>query len=73
MDKDCGENGYCSLARKAGMFMDMMTDVGYFCHTSEDTCIDDSDCWENGKGDFCTYDPFVGYWGCAYDSNMILG
>jgi hypothetical protein len=34
---------------------------GYFCHTKDDDCIDDSDC---GDGT-CNYDKFEGRWSCS--------
>ena len=36
---------------------------GYFCHTSRDSCIDDSDCDE---GDSCNYDTINKMWSCSF-------
>jgi hypothetical protein len=37
--------------------------VGYYCHTSKDQCVDDSDCQGVGFPG-CLYDPSAGYWRC---------
>jgi hypothetical protein len=35
---------------------------GYFCHTKEDTCLDDSDC---SSGAACNYDTLNARWACS--------
>jgi hypothetical protein len=35
---------------------------GYFCHTPRDTCIDDSDCGNQGV---CNYDTVNKMWSCS--------
>lgn len=35
---------------------------GYFCHTKQDTCVDDSDC---PSGAACDYDAFNAKWACS--------
>jgi hypothetical protein len=35
---------------------------GYFCHTRDDTCVDDSDCPDGT----CNYDTVVKRWTCAW-------
>jgi hypothetical protein len=40
---------------------------GYFCHTPQDTCIDDSDCGNGGDDEFlptCNYDVPSATWTC---------
>ena len=37
------------------------TVVGYYCHTTKDSCTDDSDC---GKNHTCDYEPAAGRWTC---------
>src|SRR5207237_924742 len=37
IDSDCGINGFCSASGEPSI-------VGYFCHTPQDTCINDNDC-----------------------------
>lgn len=37
---------------------------GYFCHTPQDTCLDDGDC-EAGAGATCNYDALEHRWNCA--------
>jgi hypothetical protein len=36
---------------------------GYFCHTPDDTCVDDSDCRNQ---DTCNYDRLNKLWSCSY-------
>jgi hypothetical protein len=63
VDADCGMYGYCSPTPALPCSMvgwPFCQGVGYYCHTSEDQCIDDGDC--GGPG--CLYDPSVGYWKC---------
>jgi hypothetical protein len=38
--------------------------LGFFCHTSQDTCVDSTtDC--PCAGNACMYDPMVGHFVCA--------
>jgi hypothetical protein len=37
-------------------------DHGYFCHTPNDTCLDDSDC---GSAGACNYDSVAKHWSCS--------
>jgi hypothetical protein len=62
VDADCGAGGYCSPTMSnqgcGGL-------GGYYCHTPQDQCIDDSDCpSSNGLG-VCTYDTTAKYWRCT--------
>ena len=57
VDADCGAAGFCSPET------DHCTGaaLGYFCRTSRDTCVDDSDC---GAGARCERSPDAGSWAC---------
>jgi hypothetical protein len=64
VDADCGEGGYCSPS-----FGDCGTysgTVGYFCHTAEDECVDNTDCGGpmDGSESYCKFNPAVGHWTC---------
>jgi len=38
----------------------------YYCHTAMDTCVDDSDCFVDGRGPFfCVYEPQARHWACS--------
>jgi hypothetical protein len=41
--------------------------TGYFCHTCDDECVNDSDCGgSDGYGDpYCMYNQSVGHWMCS--------
>jgi hypothetical protein len=41
-DADCGSGGYCSPSNVPGCGPDWW--YGYFCHTANDTCTNDTDC-----------------------------
>ena len=60
-DADCAA-GYCSptVSADCGTFYGT---VGFYCHTCEDTCLDDSDC--TGSYYYCAFDPTVGHWACG--------
>jgi hypothetical protein len=38
---------------------------GYYCHTPNDQCIDDSDCALGGGSSACTYSTTDGRWVCT--------
>ncbi len=63
VDSDCGAGGYCSPS--LGSCGSFGGTIGYYCHTSSDTCSNDSDCVEGGMG-YCAFQPTVGRWACAY-------
>jgi hypothetical protein len=52
VDADCGPGGYCSPSRfdidssvySPAVIGDGMSRSGYFCHTPDDFCVNDSDC-----------------------------
>jgi hypothetical protein len=63
-DAECG-SGYCSPSfGDCGGYSGV---IGYYCHTPEDTCVDDTDCSESGAG-YCMYRPEVAHWACGYGS-----
>jgi hypothetical protein len=60
VDADCA-GGYCSPSLgSCGNFGGV---VGYYCHTPNDQCVDDSDCAARGGGD-CRYNTTTGAWAC---------
>ena len=62
VDSDCGPPGFCSPSPVLGQ----TPDVGYFCHSPEDTCIDDVDC-PVPKGPYqtqCRFDATSATWHC---------
>jgi hypothetical protein len=60
VDADCGPAGYCSPAHGTGNCGDV---TGYYCHTPSDTCIDDTDCSNNGET-ACTWSSASSNWTC---------
>lgn len=68
-DADCGETGFCSPSQgDCGAYFGT---VGYFCHTCEDECVNDSDCGDADEwGSYCMYDQGVGHWRCS-DSQCV--
>ena len=63
-DADCGVGGACSPT--LGTCGDFGGVVGYYCHTCEDLCTDDSDCPASSSGlpGYCAYDELAGRWAC---------
>jgi hypothetical protein len=39
---------------------------GYYCHTPNDTCSNDSDCVNNGTQGYCMFSVLSDHWTCAY-------
>lgn len=64
-DADCA-TGFCSPT--LGSCGDYVGTVGWFCHTCDDTCVNDADCAGLDGGFFgapyCAFDPVSGRWGC---------
>lgn len=59
VDSDCGSGGYCSPAHGTTGCGGIS---GYYCHTRQDTCTNDSDC---GSGlDVCTWSDTDARWEC---------
>jgi hypothetical protein len=72
VDSDCGPGGFCSpsLAGSDCVCLQCTSSAcsdttscghGYFCHTQQDTCVNDSDC----NGATCVYDMSSKRWGCS--------
>lgn len=63
VDADCGEKGFCSpTLGTCGNYSGIQ---GYFCHTSADECVDDTECTQMGAG-YCMFDTMVKHWKCSY-------
>lgn len=64
-DADCGSAGYCSPTMgDCGNYSGV---IGYYCHTPEDTCLDDTDCNSGAIGPgYCMYRPELAHWACGY-------
>jgi hypothetical protein len=64
-DSDCGPQGYCS----PGALTDYCATPIYFCHSANDTCVDDSDCRaivaDSGILQTCNYDSQSGHFACG--------
>jgi hypothetical protein len=64
VDSDCGVGGYCSpSASTTGCGGGI---AGYYCHTVEDQCINDSDC-TGGAGEVCAYSAVDLAWTCQQE------
>jgi len=61
VDADCGTGGYCSPSAASTCGSATSLCLGYYCHTSQDVCINDSDCASQA----CIYSSSAGYWACA--------
>jgi hypothetical protein len=62
VDSDCPPPAFCSLSE---LPPGQTPNIGYFCHTPNDTCIDDADCPSNGALiPDCGFDPTSGIWLC---------
>lgn len=68
VDADCGPGGSCSPTYDfgCGRYFGI---VGYYCHTKNDACLDDSDCATAGAPSNvpaadCRHNPATGAWSC---------
>jgi hypothetical protein len=59
VDADCGPGGYCSPTSSATGCGGL---GGYYCHTSGDQCIDDTDC--GSSLEICAYSSTNSRWEC---------
>ncbi|HEY2404916.1 MAG TPA: hypothetical protein VGI10_02890 [Polyangiaceae bacterium] len=61
VDTDCGPGGFCSPS-----MLNQSCGATYHCHTSADTCIDDSDCPNPSIVDpvGCNFDSSLGHFVC---------
>ncbi len=60
VDADCGPAGFCSPTTDLGCG-DFYGVAGFYCHTANDQCSNDSDC-ATGT---CRFSPEAGFWVCA--------
>ena len=58
LDSDCGQGEVCSPSYGGGC----ATLQGFYCHTSADECLTNSDCCESTPT--CGYEPSLGHWAC---------
>jgi hypothetical protein len=56
LDSDCGPGNFCSPSPVS------WNSTAYYCHTANDTCVDDSDC---GQFQDCAFSAQNGYWTCT--------
>jgi hypothetical protein len=65
IDADCGDDGYCSPTQgDCGSYSGI---IAYYCHTPQDTCVNDSECSDPERGaGYCMYRPELGHWQCGY-------
>lgn len=68
VDADCGAGGFCSPT--LGSCGDYTGTVGYYCHTANDQCTDDSDCAGFdagfvGQRPYCMYSRETSRWVCS--------
>jgi hypothetical protein len=63
LDSDCGPGGYCSPSMIDVLGSCPGCESGFFCHTSSDTCLDDTDCTA-GVMPTCAYAQ-SDHWACA--------
>jgi hypothetical protein len=62
IDADC-KGSYCSPS--PGDCGPGWGRSGWFCHTPNDECVDDSDCTKQGEG-YCWFDARAAHWACRY-------
>jgi hypothetical protein len=62
VDADCGPGGYCSPVH--GIDTNCGNVAGYYCHTSRDECIDDSDCGGSPLDSVCAWSAVDARWEC---------
>jgi hypothetical protein len=67
IDADCGVGGYCSPTAPSGGWCGDV--AGYYCHTRNDLCLNDSDCAGTDAGvaagaGFCEYSTTNNRWEC---------
>jgi len=72
IDSNCGSGGFCSPSLVGTLcgYDQSTTGYGYYCHTPQDSCLNDSDCESasvNSPHDssVCAYNPESTRWSCA--------
>ena len=62
VDADCGAGEYCSPSYDPSSCGGL---AGYYCHTAQDVCLDDSDCSSGPNGpQVCIYSTTSSHWEC---------
>ena len=61
VDADCGAGWFCSPT--VGLVGPFYGVAGHYCHTADDTCVDDGDCIDDTY--YCAYSREVGHWACS--------
>ncbi len=72
IDSDCGPGGFCSPSLLGlGSSVEGGGSFGYFCHTPQDLCLNDTDCDASGclieqgcASMACGYGTASGHWDC---------
>lgn len=65
VDSDCASTGFPFCSPSTDSFCQTGT-VGWFCHTSDDECSDDTDCEKSLAIDaVCAWEPSQKHWACA--------
>lgn len=62
VDADCGVGGWCSPTYTTSGCGSV---GGYYCHTPQDQCVNDSDCADAGSFYVCAFETNIGYWSCV--------
>lgn len=67
LDADCGPGGFCSPSQRLGAQSRCGSPVtGFYCHTPDDECGNDSDCPGSASlAPICLYSLEVGHWVCS--------
>jgi hypothetical protein len=61
VDSDCGAGGYCSPTHGTSGCGGV---TGYYCHTPQDTCTNDTDCNGAQGPNVCAWSSASGLWMC---------
>jgi hypothetical protein len=64
VDADCGAGGWCSPSYSTNGCGEI---GGYYCHTPQDQCVNDSDCPTSNGPMNCSYDSGLRYWRCQME------
>ncbi len=64
VDADCGTGGWCSPSYTTNGCGSI---GGYYCHTPQDKCVNDSDCPMTMGPATCSFDTGLGYWACQQE------
>lgn len=69
IDADCGPSDFCSPSwNPDGTGGTSLSFQGYFCHTSQDECVNDADCQSSTSyagGVSCDFEPGRSLWRCS--------